>query len=176
VSSELPSREQALKLLQKHKCRSNVVAHCKAVAKVAVETALACQRKGLQVDVKLVETGALLHDIGRSKTHSVNHVVVGAEIARAEGLPETVVAIIQRHVGGGITAIEAETLGWPRGDYVPLTLEEKIVSYADKLVETSDRVPIQLTIDRLREERLDSAADRVQKLNEEISDLIGETP
>ncbi len=174
MSSELPSREQALRLLQKYKCRPNVVAHCKAVAAIAVETAVACRRKGLQVDVRLVETGALLHDIGRSRTHSVNHVVVGAEIAKAEGLPEAVISIVERHVGGGITAAEAETLGWPAGDYFPLTLEEKIVSYADKLVETSDRVPIQLTIDRLRAEKLEYAADRVQKLNREISELLGD--
>jgi len=150
------------------------VAHCKAVAKLSVETAQACQKKGLKVDVNLVEVGALLHDLGRSKTHSVDHVVAGAEIARAEGLPNSVVAIIERHVGGGITASEAKEMGWPKGNYVPVTLEEKIVSYADKLVETSERVPIELTVNRLREQRLNEAADRVQKIHDEITQIIGE--
>jgi uncharacterized protein len=176
VSSKLPSREQALKLLSQNHCSPKVIAHCKAVAKLAVETAAACQKKGLKVDLELVEAGALLHDIGRSKTHSVNHVVAGAEIAKAEGLPQPVVAIIKRHIGGGITAAEAEKLGWPKSSYVPETLEEKIVSYADKLVETSERVPIELTVNKLRKEKLHAAAERVQKIHDEITNIIGEKP
>ena len=174
MSNKLPSREQALKLLRQNHCSPKVMAHCKAVAKLAVETAQACQKKGLKVDVNLVEVGALLHDLGRSKTHSVDHVVVGAEIARAEGLPSSVIAIIERHVGGGITPAEAKEMGWPKGNYVPVTLEEKIVSYADKLVETSERVPIELTVNRLREQKLNDAADRVQKIHDEITQIIGE--
>ncbi len=152
------------------------MAHCKSVAQLAVETAQACQKKGLKVNVELVEAGALLHDLGRSKTHSVNHVVAGAEIARAEGLPNSLIAIIERHVGGGITSAEATKMGWPKGNYVPITLEEKIVSYADKLVETHERVPIELTVNRLREEKLNEAADRVQKIYDEITQIIGENP
>jgi uncharacterized protein len=152
-----------------------VIAHCKAVAEVALETARVCRKKGIKVNVDLVEAGALLHDIGRSETHSVDHAVVGAQIARAEGLPEAVVAIIERHVGGGITGAEAKALGWPPGEYVPATLEEKIVSYADKLVETSnERMPIELTITRLKEEKLETAAQRVQNLHNEITKLIEE--
>jgi len=174
VSNPLPSREQAIQLLHKTGCSENVIKHCEAVSKLAKETAEICQRKGLDVNLELVEIGALLHDIGRSKTHSVHHAVDGAEIAKNAGLPNSVVAIIERHVGGGITAVEAEELGWPQGTYVPLTLEEKIVSYADKLIGTSNRVPIKKTLDKLREEKLDAAAGNVQKLHNEISKLIGE--
>jgi uncharacterized protein len=173
VSNKLPSQEQALQLLRENHCSTQVIAHCKAVAKVAVETAQACQKKGLKVDVDLVEVGALLHDLGRSRTHSVNHAVVGAEIAKAKGLPEPVIAIIKRHVGGGITNAEAQKLGWPADNYVPMSLEEKIVSNADKLVETSDRIPIELTVNRLRQEKLDAAAERVQKIHNEITKIVG---
>ena len=176
MSNKLPSREQALQLLRENHCSTQVIAHCKAVAKVAVETAQACQKKGLKVDVDLVEVGALLHDLGRSRTHSVSHAVVGAEIAKAKGLPEPVIAIIKRHVGGGITDAEAQELGWPADNYIPVALEEKIVSYADKLVETSNRVPIELTINKLREERLDAAAERVRKLHDEITKIVGKDP
>lgn len=174
MSNPLPSREQAIRLLHKIGCSENVIRHCEAVSKLAKETAEICQKKGLEVNLELVEIGALLHDIGRSKTHSVHHAVDGAEIAKNTGLPNSVVAIIERHVGGGITAVEAAELGWPRGTYVPLTLEEKIVSYADKLIGTSNRVPIKNTLDKLREEKLDAAAENVQKLHDEISKLIGE--
>ena len=174
MSNPLPSREQAIRLLHKIGCSENVIRHCEAVSKLAKETAEICQKKGLEVNLELVEIGALLHDIGRSKTHSVHHAVDGAEIAKNAGLPNSVVAIIERHVGGGITAVEAAQLGWPSSTYVPLTLEEKIVSYADKLIGTSNRVPIKKTLDKLREEKLDAAAENVQKLHDEISKLIGE--
>ncbi len=173
MNKPLPSREQAIELLKKNHCSTAVIAHCKAVSKLATQTALTCQKKGIPVDVELVKIGALLHDIGRSKTHSVDHVVAGAEIARANKLPESIVAIIERHVGGGITDEEAKQLGWPKGNYMPQTLEEKIVSYADKLVETSDHiVPIEITIARFREQKLDTAADRMLKINTEISKLV----
>jgi uncharacterized protein len=174
VNDKLPSREQALQLLRKNHCSTRVIAHCTSVAALARETAEILQKKGFNVNVELVEIGGLLHDLGRSKTHTVNHVVVGAEIAKKAGLPEPVRDIIKRHVGGGLTATEAQELGWPKDTYVPATLEEKIVSYADKLVETSNRVPIGLTVNRLREEKLDNAADRVQRLHDEITALLGE--
>jgi uncharacterized protein len=175
VSEKLPSREQALQLLE-NKCSAKVVNHSKAVAKLALETAKILKEKGLTVDSELVEIGALLHDIGRSKTHRVHHAVVGAEIAKAAGLPDSVVSIIKRHVGGGITASEAKKLGWPEDVYVPITLEEKIVSYADKLIENGKRAPIRLVVEQLSGELKYEAAERVQKLYEEITCLIGDDP
>jgi len=175
VSNQLPSREQALALLRANNCSPLVVGHCKAVAKLAVETAKQLQKKGLSVDVDLVEVGALVHDIGRSKTHSVDHAVVGAEIARAAGFPEAVIRIVKRHVGGGITKSEAEKLGWPEGTYMPVTLEEKIVSYADKLVETNDeRIPVEETINKFQARGLSASADRVRKIHDEIAKMSGE--
>ncbi len=176
MSNLLPSREQAIALLQKNHCSPQVVAHCKGVSQLAVEAAQKCQKKGIKVDVALVEMGGLLHDLGRAKTHTVNHAVVGAEMAKEAGLPDAVVCIIKRHVGGGITAAEAEKLGWPKDNYVPQTLEEKLVSYADKLVEAPERGPIELTLKKLREEKMEASAQRVQNLHEEITRLIGEKP
>ena len=175
MSEKLPSREQALQLLE-NRCSAEVINHCKAVTKLALETANILKEKGLKVDSELVEIGALLHDIGRSKTHTVNHAVVGAEIAKAAGLPDSVVSIIKRHVGGGITASEAEKLGWPKDVYVPITLEEKIVSYADKLIENGKRAPIEVIVEKLSGEQKLEAAERVRKLYEEIKGLIGDFP
>jgi uncharacterized protein len=175
VSERLPSREQALKLLHENGCSVKVVNHCRAVAELALETAEVLKQKGLNVDLELVEAGALLHDIGRSRTHNVNHAIEGAEIARQAGLPKPVVAIIQRHVGGGITAKEAKALGWTNDDiYIPVTLEEKVVSYADKLIENGKRVPVDRAIEQLYRESKPEAAERVRKLHEEIAALVGD--
>jgi uncharacterized protein len=157
-------------------CSDNVIKHVTAVAALAVEIARACNERGYTVDVRLVETGALLHDIGRAKTHSVHHAVLGAEMAKSLGLPELVISIIKRHVGGGITTAEARRLGWPRDVYVPLTLEEKIVSYADKLIEGSRRVPIEVTIEELSNELPEASIQRLWKLHREMLTLIGDCP
>jgi uncharacterized protein len=175
VSERLPSKEQALQILCKDGCPKNVIRHCKAVAELAVEIAEACKKNGSDVDLELVEIGALLHDVGRAKTHSVHHAIVGANIAKSLGLPEPVVSIIKRHVGGGISAVEARKLGWPRDVYIPQTLEEKIVSYADKLIEGSRRVPIEKTIESLSRKDLPrSAIARIRKLQMEMSVLVGD--
>jgi uncharacterized protein len=174
VSERLPTREEALQFLRQSGCSWNVIRHVEKVSELACEIAEACQQRGIQVDLALVEIGALLHDIGRGKTHSVHHAVIGADIARSLGLPEPVVSIIRKHVGGGITATEAKKLGWPRNVYVPQTLEEKIVSYADKLIAGSHRVPIERTIDELSQELPPAAIERIWRLHEEMSALVGD--
>ncbi len=172
MSNRLPSREQAIELLRRNNCPSPVIGHCELVADLALEIARKLKNKDLKINLQLVEVGALLHDLGRSKTNKVDHGVVGAKIAESEGLPIQVVNIIKRHVGGGITAEEVERFGWSKDVYMPITLEEKIVSYADKLIDQSKRVSIDLEIERLRIEHKD-AAERVRKLHEEITTLLG---
>jgi uncharacterized protein len=176
VSETLPSREQALQILREKQCSKKVIDHCMAVTELALETASILKEKGFEIDIELVAIGALLHDIGRSKTHTVHHAVVGAEIAKSAGLPDSVVSIIKRHVGGGIVDSEAEKLGWPKDVYVPTSLEEKIVAYADKLIEKAKRAPINRTIEKLSEETKYKAAERVRRLYDEITGLIGDCP
>jgi len=171
----LPTRREALNLLVKAGCSPNVVEHCKSVSAFAVKVAKACQKRGLKTDVSLVEISALLHDIGRSKTHSVNHALVGGKIARSLGLPNSVVSIIERHAGGGIPKEEAKKLGWPAKDYLPKTLEEKIVCYADKRVEGLRIVPIEQTI-KVYAAALGKnhpAIKRIWQLHREITTLTG---
>jgi uncharacterized protein len=175
VSEQLPSRNQAVEFLKQSGCPKNVIRHCRVVAELAKEIAQECQKKGLTVNVDLVEIGALMHDVGRSRTHTVNHAVMGAEIARSFGLPEPVLSIIKRHVGGGITSSEARRLGWPRGVYVPQTLEEKIVCYSDKLIEGSQRVPFEKTLKSFSNDMPMPAVRRIQKLHDEMIRLIGDS-
>lgn len=112
-------------------CPSSVIEHSKAVSRLAVSLAV---RARIQMDTELVRLGGLLHDIGRSRTQGIDHAIVGETIARELGFPEPILRIIERHIGAGITAGEAARLGLPKKDYIPVTPEEKIVSYADNLV------------------------------------------
>lgn len=177
MNKELPSSKTALKLLHEAECSQRVIDHCKAVSALAVKFAEACKKNGLDVDVELVEVGALLHDIGRSKTHGVDHAVVGVEIAESMNLPKPIVSIIEHHVGGGIGAEEAKELGLPVKDYFPVTLEEKIVAYADKLVEGSRVVTLERTIKQVSKKlgKQHLAIDRIIRLHEELVPLIGDS-
>ena len=141
------SREKALSFLRDAGCRNGVIEHCVDVAQIAVRIAGEFRERGVDVDAELVGLGALLHDIGRSRTHSIRHAVVGAEIARGLGLPSDVVRIIERHIGAGIPCDEALEIGLPEGCYVPCSVEEKIVAYADKLVERGREVGFGVTLD-----------------------------
>lgn len=166
--SKVPSENECVEILRRAGCGSDVIAHALFVKEVALKIASKCHQK---VNLDVLVAGALLHDIGRAITHGVAHGVKGGEIARKIGLDERVVGIIERHVGGGITAQEAERLGLGRKELVPQTLEEKIVCLADKLV-AHDRVAgIEAEIKKLEEKGLHEAAERVKKLYQEVSEL-----
>ena len=166
--SLIPSPKECLKLLKKAGCSDNVVRHCKAVRDVALKIA-----KRTDADVKLVEAGALLHDIGRSKTHDVFHVIEGVKIAQKLGLPQSIINIIERHIGAGISKEEAKKLGLPPKDYIPKTLEEKIVCHADNLIDNYERQNIEDAMERALNEDHKEYAERLLKLHKELSDICG---
>ncbi len=172
----LPTRSEAVNLLVKVGCSPRVVRHCEKVSDLAVKIAETCQQRGFKVDASLVEIGALLHDIGRSKTHSVDHGIIGGDIARSIGLPESVVSVIERHPGGGISREEARKLGWPAKNYMPKTLEEKIVCYADKRVEGMRVVPIEQSIEGYAQilGKTHPAIKRIWLLHREITAIAGD--
>lgn len=175
--SSMPSYEGALKLLRKAGCSGEVVAHCIAVSRIAVEIAESCLRKGRKLDLTLIKAGSLLHDIGRAVTHDVKHGVMGAALARAMGLPASIVRIVETHVGAGIPADEAEELGLPKKDYLPLTAEEKIVCYADKLTKGDERVEFAQALREFAQTlgACHPALTRLNLLKEEILTLCSET-
>lgn len=146
------------------------------MTRVAIRIANAFKAKGYRVDVKLVEAGALLHDLGRGQTHGIEHGAAGGQIARRLGMPMEIAQIIERHVGAGLTQDEARRNNLPRGNYVPETLEEKIVCYADKLIEGSHEVGIESTIENFSEElgADHSAIKRLKDLHAEMVSIIGE--
>lgn len=100
-------------------------------------------RNGIEVDGGLALLGALVHDLGRSRSHSIDHGMLGARILRTdpkldgffvEPDREALARICERHIGAGIPAADAAEAGLPAMDFIPVTLEEKIVTHADNLV------------------------------------------
>jgi uncharacterized protein len=162
--------------MKKNGCSNGVIEHCINVTKVALRIANVFKAKGYKVDVKLVEAGALLHDIGRGQTHGIEHGVVGGQTARKLGMPMELAHIIERHVGAGLTVDEARRNNLPRGSYIPETLEEKIVCYADKLIEGAHEVGIDSTIENFAEELgVDHPAiKRLKDLHAEMTAVINE--
>ncbi len=94
---------------------------------------------------ELVQTGALLHDIGVYKCHDdelnpvqepgyISHGIEGYKILKKESYPEYLARFPLSHTGTGITTedIERENFNLELKNYIPVTLEEEIVCYADK--------------------------------------------
>ena len=161
--SEIPDAKKCLVLLKKSGCSDEVIRHCIAVRDVAVRIA-----RYAGADVKLVEAGALLHDIGRSRTHSILHAVEGVKIAKQLGLPISIIKIIECHIGAGLPKEEAALLGLPAKDYIPETLEEKIVSHADNLTDGDKRQKIEDKINKALRKGQKTHAERLMILHKEL--------
>ncbi len=112
--------------------------HCNHVVNVASQI-IQQLPPSTSINRDLVLIGALLHDIGRNKTQGIGHAVAGSEIILdtypKHNFIDHLAKVVSTHIGGGIPKEEAKSLGLPAKDFIPLTLEEKIVCYADKMVD-----------------------------------------
>jgi uncharacterized protein (TIGR00295 family) len=165
----VPSERQCLRILREEGCKVSVIQHVCTVKSIAEEMA---KRSG--ADLKLVRAGALLHDVGRSRTQGVMHVAESARIARQRGLPEELVRIIERHVAAGLTQREAKGLGLPEGNYMPETLEEKIVCHADNLVKgPSGTQTLEEALNEIVRRGYPVTAERMRAMHTELSERCG---
>ncbi|MBP5523969.1 MAG: phosphohydrolase, partial [Bacteroidaceae bacterium] len=98
----------------------------------------------LGADRQFVEEAAMIHDLGIFLCNApgiycfgnepyIKHGILGAELLRKEGFPRHA-RVCERHTGAGITRedIEKQGLPLPPQDFLPETIEEKIICYADK--------------------------------------------
>ncbi|MGD0638432.1 MAG: HDIG domain-containing metalloprotein [Nitrososphaerales archaeon] len=170
----IPDERQALALHAKRGSDERVVSHCRTVTSVSEALADAFLARGKPIDRRAVVAGALLHDIGRSKTHEVGHGWMGAKILEEEGVDSVVVEIVRRHVGAGISPEEARSLGFPPGDYIPRTLEQRVVCFADKMVSGDGVRPFEEEVKRF--ERKGHDVQRLTALKDSLQDELGEDP
>lgn len=167
--SRIPSDRDCIEYLIKEGCKRRVVVHCCTVRAVADQ--IVSRIDGADRD--LVTAGALLHDIGRSVDHSIMHAYYGAQIVSRLGLPEPLVDIVLKHTGAGLDQTDVQEMGLPEGDYIPHTLEEKIVAHADNLVSDNRVVSHEHSVSKLVSKGAFRGAERVEMLHMELSDLYG---
>ena len=170
----LPSRDIAFELLKILKVPYQVRRHSLKVSEKALE--LAEKITVGNINLKLVEIGALLHDIGRSKTHGFNHAIIGGKILRERGYPKELARICETHILGGLDKDDMNSVGLPQKDYIPQTLEEKIVCLADKLISGTKEVTIEERFQKWfskygRTEILVKAKERIEEIQREIKEL-----
>jgi uncharacterized protein len=139
----MPSpREQYEELLRNAGCSPKVIAHCRAVTDCALEYA----GNNPLIDRNLLEAGAMLHDIGRGRMHSIHHAQAGADMCRALLFDEQVARIVECHTGAGLTADESTLLHLLPRDCIPRSIEERILAHADNLMKETHRGRVEGTL------------------------------
>ena len=116
-----------------------------------------------RIDQELIGRGGLFHDLGKARTHEMDHGRVGAELGRKLGLPQALTDIMEKHIRGGLTEPEARELGLPVKDYRLSRIEERIVIYADRLVDIIHDGIVQVTSERDAEQRFEEILRTVPK-------------
>ncbi len=131
--------------------RSILLTHSIKVTQKALS--VAASHPELDIDTDFVHTAAMLHDIGiiccdapsiecHGEEPYIRHGVCGARMLREGGLSgslpegwvERCARVCERHTGAGLTADEilSQGLPLPAVDFLPESVEEKLVCYADK--------------------------------------------
>lgn len=159
----LPDITEALGILREHGVPENIVRHSLAVAAVAHWIVLRLRRSGVKVDPLLVHRGGLLHDLDKlSSERPADHGAKAGRLLRARGWP-ALAAIAEQHVLGAR----------------PTTWEEKVVHYADKIVEEDQVVGLVDRVTALRSRYVSSggqiaeALPQLLALEEEIAKALG---
>ena len=142
-----------------------LVTHSKQVATLAASLGKRYleQHPEATIDLGFVEEAAMLHDVAIFKTNApgigcygtepyIRHGILGRELLDELGLHRHAL-VCERHTGSGMSAadIVEKQLPLPVRDMLPLSLEEKLVCYADKFFSKS-HIHRMKTITRVREQ------------------------
>lgn len=129
------------------KLRHLLLEHSMAVADKAL--AIVDSHSDLKVNRAFIKEAAMLHDIGIFLCDApsifcfgsepyICHGRLGADLLRKEGYPLHA-RVCERHTGAGITKQQIIdcNLPLPKQDFLPETVEEEIICYADKFFSKS---------------------------------------
>ncbi len=164
----IPDRSECLSLLRKYGADDRLISHSLMVAKVALKMGQGCN-----ADEKMLEAGALLHDIGKTVTSGIAHGAEGYSILKKEGYDEIIARFCSTHVGAGLLKKTARKFNLPDIDYIPRTLEEKIVCHADTLLKGSRVVPLEEILNDYENKGLHSETFRLKRLDSYLSKKCG---
>lgn len=127
--------------------RRILVQHSTCVAQRALRIAQRHPELGLDRD--FLFEASMLHDIGIIRCDApgihcfgtepyICHGIMGAQMLRAHGM-ERHARVCERHTGAGISKDEVLSQGLPLSprDYLPETMEEQVICYADKFFSKS---------------------------------------
>ena len=127
--------------------RNILITHSTLVMKRAVR--ICDNHPELKANRQFIIEAAMLHDLGIFKCNApsihcmgnapyICHGYIGGQLMRAEGYP-MYARVCERHTGAGITRSQIinEHLPLPENDFLPETIEEKIICYADKFYSKS---------------------------------------
>lgn len=151
--------------------------HSEQVAEKAVSVANSLPNT--TVDVEFVREAALLHDIGilftavpllgcRGELPYLCHGIKGRELLEAAGLPRHAL-VCERHIGVGLSVEEIvrQKLPLPVRDMVPISLEERIVTYADLFFSKNPaKLGLERSVDKVRKSLARHGEDKVAVFDE----------
>jgi uncharacterized protein len=139
--------------------RDLLLRHGELVGRKALE--ILDRAEWLDADREFLVQSAVLHDIGIGRTRSpelgctgtlpyVCHGVEGRAILDRLGL-ERHGLVCERHVGVGVSARQTRrrNLPLPARDMLPLSVEERLICYADKFFSKTDNGRHEKTIDEI---------------------------
>ena len=161
---------------QENELKSIYKIHARAVADWALE--MAARHPELNIDTQFVEEAAMLHDLGIFLTDAPRihcygtesylcHGYLGAELLRAEGYPLHA-RVCERHTGTGLTKEQIIANGWdlPHRDFIPETLEEKLICFADKFYSKTKYLETARTLEQVVESMLKISPESAAKVKE----------
>jgi uncharacterized protein len=154
--------------------------HCVKVTELALK--ILDHNRNLQINKEFVIYGAMLHDIGIIETNAqeigcygklpyIAHTYIGRGMLEKEGLME-IAPVCERHIGVGLTKEDIIQAGFPlpHRDMVPLSLEEKLICYADKFYSKSDKhLIIPRSTEKIRKKILKYGDDKLSKFDELVN-------
>jgi len=177
------SRDESIRLLNEYARGAGWVKHCLAVATLASRLGHAIRMR-YDIDHDYLWSAALLHDIGRCVTHDpVMHGVEGYNLLRKlDHTREASVCI--SHILFGLEASEAVQFGLPAHDFIPRTIEERLVPLADLMIEGDQPTTLNRRFASLRKryvensflmDRLDRAQQTAKSFMIQLSEEIGDS-
>ena len=159
---------------EENQLRNILLTHSEKVARKALQVADA--HPELPLDCQFLEEASLLHDIGIFLCDApsiqcfgphpyICHGYLGADLVRQEGY-ERHALVCERHTGAGLTLSQIETrdLPVPHRDMLPLSLEEKVICFADKFF-SKTRLQEEKTVEQARKSLLKFGEDGVERFD-----------